>query len=345
MIKRILLALLLLLIGFVAYTLISTGFFREVDNQFDGEVLAEIPLKGAEDITASATDGFALISATDRGVYPPLQQEEGGLHYLPLGGESFQLQYLTADFPQPFAPHGIAMLKLDSTYQVLVINHTEEQQIIEVFTLAGQQLRHERSLTDPAMVSPNDLVIVNDRQFYFTNDHGYTAGFGKFLEEYGGLAASNVVFFDGENYREVADGIAYANGINIDRERQLLYVASPRKFLVKVYQILEDGSLTFIEDIPCGTGVDNIELDKEGHLWIGGHPNLLRFAAYASGKKETSPSEIIRIDYRGEGDYTVEQVFVDDGKLMSSASVASRYRNLILAGNVKDDHFLILKWE
>ena len=53
-------------------------------------------------------------------------------------------------------------------------------------------------------------------------------------------------------------------------------------------------------------GVDNIEIDADGILWVGGHPNLLRFKAYAQGKKETAPSEIIKIDYKGKGDFTVE---------------------------------------
>ena len=53
-----------------------------------------------------------------------------------------------------------------------------------------------------------------------------------------------------------------------------------RKFLVKVFSRSTDGSLEFIEDIPCGTGVDNIEFDEEGNLWIGSHPSLLTFSAY-----------------------------------------------------------------
>jgi arylesterase/paraoxonase len=162
-------------------------------------------------------------------------------------------------------------------------------------------------------------------------------------EDYGGLAVSNVVFFDGENYTEVAKNIAYANGINYDAKRKLLFVASPRKFLVKVYTKNDDGTLNFIEDIDCDTGVDNIEFDTEDNLWIGAHPNLLRFAAYAKGNKETAPSEIIKIDYRSKGDHTIEQIYIEDGSTMSASTVAAPFGDLILTGNVMDDNFLVLK--
>ena len=115
------------------------------------------------------------------------------------------------------------------------------------------------------------------------------------------------------------------------------------EFLVKVYEIEADGTLTFVKNIPCQTGVDNIEFDEDGNLWIGSHPNLLRFSSYAKGKRETSPSEIIKIDYRDTGDYTVEKIYVANGEDMSASTVAATYGNLILTGNVMDENFLILK--
>ncbi|MCH7525597.1 MAG: SMP-30/gluconolactonase/LRE family protein [Bacteroidetes bacterium] len=235
------------------------------------------------------------------------------------------------------------MFKTDSTYKVVAINHTSFGHSIEVFTLNGEILSLEKSLTDDSMFSPNDIVLIDENRFYFTNDHKYTKGIGRFMEDYVGYSVSNVIYFDGENYIEVDKGIAYANGLNFDAKRNLLFVASPRKFLVKVYSKNSDGSLNFIEDIPCGTGVDNIEFDTKGNLWIGAHPNLLKFTAYAKDKEEFSPSEIIKIEYKGKNDYTVEKIYVNDGTEMSASTVAAPFGNLIFTGNVMDDKFLILK--
>jgi arylesterase/paraoxonase len=227
----------------------------------------------------------------------------------------------------------------------MAINHILDAHSIEVFKLNKNILTHEKTLTDDFMVRPNDIVMIDKDRFYFTNDHGYTKGLGMLAEDYLGLALSNVIYFDGSTYREVASGISYANGINYDAKRNLLFVASPRKFLVKVYSILENGSLEFIEDIDCGTGVDNIEFDTEGNLWIGSHPNLLKFASYAKGKEEHSPSEIIKIDYRGKNDYSVKTIYLEDGKTMSASTVAAPFGDYLLSGNVMDDTFLILNYK
>lgn len=342
--KKILLSLTVILLGYVAYILISTGFFRSIEPHFDGKILKKIPIVGAEDITLSRQDSFVIISSTERGnVYPAVKEEKGGLYLIDLKTEGFEPLPLTTSFDKTFAPHGISLFKQDSTYLVMAINHTPQGHSIEVFELYKQNLKYLRTLTHPSMISPNDLVIIDKDRFYFSNDHGYMEGIGKLAEEYLGLAVSNVVYFDGTDYKEVADGIAYANGINYDQDRNLLFLASPRGFLVKVYTVDEDGSLNFIEDIPCGTGVDNIEFDKDGNIWIGSHPNLLRFAAYAKGDKATTPSEIIKIDYKGKGDYTIETVYLENGEEMSGSTVAATFGNLIFTGNVMDDEFLILE--
>jgi len=342
-IKKILLLLFIGLLLFVGHLLVSTGFFRTIKPKFDGEILKTIALKGAEDIMISHVDSFALVSSTNRAIYPPNSEEKGGLYLIDLTTNDFIPIPLTTAFKQPFAPHGISFFKKDSSYQVMAVNHTPKGHSIEVFELQDKKIHHTKTLKHPSMVQPNDVVLVGENQFYFTNDHKYTKGIGKYFEEYSGAALSNVMFFDGNNFREVAKGIAYANGINYDRKRQLVYVASPRRFLIKVYEIEINGSLTYREDIPCGTGVDNIELDQEGNLWVGAHPNLLRFSAYAKGAKKTAPSEIIKINYRKKGDYSVEKIYVEDGQKMSGSTVAAPFGNLIFVGNVLDDKFLILE--
>lgn len=342
---KFLILFIFLIIIFVANIFVSTGYFRTIENTFSGEIVKQIELPGAEDITISHQDSFAIISSTKRGVYPPEENEVGGLYFMDLKTQEFNVIPLTSFFKKPFAPHGISIKKLNDSYKVMAINHTLKGHSIEVFNLKNNQLTHIETVIDDSMISPNDIVIIDDNRYYFTNDHKYTEGFGRLTEDYLGRSLSNVIYFDGTTFREVANGIAYANGINFDKKRNLLFVASPRKFLIKVYTVLPNGDLEFIEDIDCGTGVDNIEFDSEGRLWIGAHPNLLKFSAYAKGKEGIAPSEIIKIEYKEQNDYSVETVYLEDGSLMSGASVAAPFNQYILAGNVKDNHFLILKKE
>lgn len=341
--KRILYAVLILLVLFIANIFISTGYFRSIENTFDGQIITKINIAGAEDITISRKDSFAIISSTLRNKLSTTKQETGGLYFIDLKTNNYNPILLTKDFKKPFAPHGISIYKKGSKYTISAINHTLEGEFIEIFTMVNKQLTHQKTLKNEQIFSPNDLVLLDENRFYFTNDHKYKKGIGRLTEDYLGLAISNVVYFNGEDYKEVANGITYANGINFDSKRDLVFVASPRKFLVKVYQKNKNGTLTFIEDINCKTGVDNIEFDKNNNLWIGAHPNLMHFAAYSKGNKETSPSEIIKISYKEKGDYTIEQIYMEDGKKMSGSTVAAPFGNLILTGNVMDTHFLILK--
>ena len=338
--------LLLALIGYVFYIFYSTGYFRSVENAFAGTIVQKVKRPGVEDMQISYADDFMLFSSDDRASRRDGNPKQGHLYYLDLTKPSFEPLPLTTDLKIPFYPHGISMVRTaEHAYRVYAVNHVDGRHSIEVFDLQQDRLTHIQTLKDTSMISPNDIVALDGERFYFTNDHGYTQGLGKLGEEYLGWAASNVVYYDGQGYREVADGIAYANGINLDRERGLLFVASPRDFLVKVYEVTANGALEFIEDVACGTGVDNIEFAPDGKLWIGCHPSLLAFTAYAKGNAPIAPSEIITIDYKGKGDYSIESVFLDDGNQMSAATVATVYNDLIFVGNVMDDHFLILKNE
>lgn len=345
--KRLLYSLLILLVlltAIVLQILHSGGFFRKVAPGFEGNIIQKIKLPGAEDIAISREDHFLIVSSDNRAARRDGQPEQGGLYLVDLREEPLSPKLLTERFEQPFFPHGISLLRLDSgRYQVLAINHVNEKHTIEKFLLSGDELVHEKTLSDESMVSPNDVVATSADTFYFTNDHRHTTGTWRLMEDYLGLRQSNVVYSDGSSYREVAHGIAYANGINYDENRNLLFVASPRDFLVKVYATNPGGELSLIKDIDVGTGVDNIEFDESGTLWIGAHPNLMKFASYASGRSEIAPSEVIQLTYRGTGDYDVNSVFLDDGSIISASTIAVPFNNLVFIGNVMDDELIV--WE
>ena len=228
----------------VANILITTGFFREINNSTNYEVIAEIPMKGAEDFTVDHETGFMIISQDDRAARITGAGRSGNLYYLDLNAESYEPIDLTPKLNIPLFPHGISLLKLDSAhYQLLVINHAKKH-TIEKFELFGDSLVHIQTYEDEAMISPNDVVAIDENKFYFSNDHGSTTKSGVFFENYLRLRMSNVMFYDGEKYEKVVDGIAYANGVNISPDRSQLLLASPRDFELSYYNIKSDYSLT-----------------------------------------------------------------------------------------------------
>ena len=82
--KRILLLILVLLVLFIINIFWSTGFFRAIENKFEGKILKKVNLTGAEDITINKIDSFAIISSTARKSFPKTEQETGGLYFLDL---------------------------------------------------------------------------------------------------------------------------------------------------------------------------------------------------------------------------------------------------------------------
>lgn len=345
--KKIIITAVILLpiLAFVFHILNSTGFFRTVENQMNGEIAGKIPIAGVEDFTIDEDDNFGVFIAYDRAAERDGKpKKDDGIYMIDLSNDTFDIKLLSNNFKKPLALHGISLIQLDSNHHKLfVINHAEGESI-EVFDLYHRDsLVHEKTMQHELIFSPNDIVAISETEFYFTNDKYYDSKIGNLFENYSGIAKCETVYFDGENYRIVNKNLAYGNGINYDKNRNLIYVASPRGFLIAVFERLANGDLKHIENIDCGTGVDNIELDKNGNLWVGCHPNLLAFKSYQKGKAKTAPSEIIKINYRKKGDYDLKSLYVNDGTAISASTVAPVYKDLIFIGTVFDDHFLILK--
>ncbi len=352
---KVLLIILILVVLYALYTCVTTGFFRAIDNTYDGEITS-IHIPGAEDFAISRTDGFLIVSSDDRAGRRDGKETVNGLYFMDLNDARTQPRLMRAQPDVPLYPHGISMIQLDSnTYRLLVVNHvtTGTEAVssmdpntvhsIEEYRLKSDgQLRHIKTHKDDLVFSPNDVVAVGPDRFYYTNDHGSKTKLGLMLEDFLGFRRSNVGYYDGSDYSIVAEDIAYANGINIDRVKNVLYVASPRGMLVKVYNLKSDGGLDHAVDIDCSSGVDNIELDEDGLVWIGSHPNLLASSSYFEGGNEYSPSEIITIDYDSADDYKVASIYESDGTDMSASTVAIPYNGKVYVGNVMDDHFIIL---
>ena len=341
---KILLLIVVVIGAYVLYIFSSTGYFRTIENQMQGSVVKEVPIAGVEDITVDEDDQFAVFISYDRAAERDGNPQKGAIYSMDLSDASMPISKLSENTKVDLLPHGISLFQIDSTqHRLLVANHADGESI-EVFDLFHKDsLVHIQTLKDEMIYAINDIVGISENEFYFTNDHYYENTLGRLAENYLGWAKCETVYFDGSQYRAVVDGISYANGINYDKSRNLLYIASPRGFKIKVFKRLENGDLDYYDTIETGTGVDNLEFDSEGNVWSGAHPNLLAFSTYSKGSKPIAPSEIVKIDYRGKGDYEVETIMLDDGAKVSATSVAAPYQNLVLVGNVMDDHFLVLK--
>jgi len=324
--------------------LTAAGTFKSIEPHFSGTVRKiNLPVAGPEDITFDQSSGLAFIAADDRRAnFTNPGSVEGAIFLLDLADSSYTIRNITPEGTTDFHPHGISLWKSGEgkTY-LFVISHRKLKpaDVVERFEWRSDSLVHLESIEDAElMTAPNDLVAVGEREFYVSNDHLYAQpGPGRIGEEFLQRAISFVNHYDGQRFRTVAEGIAYANGVNVSPDGRNLYVASTTGRVVITYERLPDGSLKEVKRTDLETGVDNIDVTPDGDLWIGCHPQLLKYTAHARDSSNRSPSQVIRMKRDG----TVEEVFLNNGITYSGSTVGAIYGKVMLIGSVFEPSVLV----
>jgi arylesterase/paraoxonase len=345
MIRRIGIAVLLLVIlvaGWAVHLYWVAGQFKTIEPHFSGKCKSVAGVVGPEDITIHPRTGVAFVSGCDRRAIQEGGAGGGAIFAYDLNAVTSEPVNLTPDADRDFRPHGISLFVGEAGHDVLfVINHQGGEHRIDVFDLKEGELIHREALTSPMLVSPNDIVAVGPDRFYVTNDHRYPSGWKRTLEDYLRLRRSNVLFYDGAEFVQAAAGIGYANGINVSPDGKLIYVCSITAGGLHIYDREPvSGKLELRETIDLRTGVDNIELDADGDLWIGAHPQLLSTAKHFKDKETISPSQVLHLTPRAGGGYDVEEVYLDTGAEISASTVAAVRGNRLLIGAIFEPKFL-----
>lgn len=339
--KFLYLAMFLFIVYLVVNTLLTANVFDEVKPYFKGKVEEIKSPAGIEDIVVDTTTGYAYLSSHNRRHF----EERGAIFLLKLNDSTQRFIPLTNHWAKKdFHPHGISLLsENDSTTYLFVISHGEKH-TVERFRLSGDSLIHEQSFTSELFVSPNDIHAIAKDKFYITNDHTVEKGILRTLTDFVKYPSGNVVYFDGQTAKAVTGGIAYANGINSWTDKKTLFVASTTTNKVIVYDRNHDGTLTERERLDTGIGVDNIDIDFDGNLWIGCHPQPLKFLSHAKDSTKLSPSVIIKLVYLPQADHRFiqEAIFADTGKRLSASSVAVYYEPKPKKGAVQANNTLLV---
>lgn len=325
---------------------VASGVFKKINPHAAGvaEVLGGLP--GAEDLTIDAETGIAYVSCFDRRRNLAGERVKGALYAVDFQATPPVVTDLTADFAQPdFSPHGLSLYEdpVDGSKWLFVINHRENGHFVEVFQLENGRLVHRESIESPLFLSPNDLVGVGKREFYFTNDHN-SKGWKALVKDLLLIGGGQVGFYNGKQVEILDKGIPYANGINVSADGMYLFVASTTGKKIIVYQ---RNPFRKVSEIYCNTGVDNIELDEKGNLLVGAHPKMFAFLAHAKNPAKRSPSQVLNIEFsEPSAPANITEVYLNDGKPLSGSSVAAAYRDYLLIGTVFEDGILILKgWQ
>ena len=342
----------ILMIGslFVFKTVWESGAFKKIVPIRECACTQVHGAVGAEDIAVDRDTGIAYISSSDRRAAMRGEHAAGAIYSYSLKSEKPVLKNLTAGFKKDFHPHGIYLYsKGRGTKLLFVVNHVRDTRSngaangerVEIFRIMGNGLRHIETLSDPLITSPNDICAVGPRSFYISNDHGSKTAFQKKIEDYLQRPLSYIVYYDGRSFRKAANKLSYVNGLALSRDGKTLYAAATVDRMIRVFdRDAATGDLKRRVDIFLNTGVDNLDVDSKGDIWVGCHPKLLAFMKHSKDPESLSPSQVLRIIPGGNDTYDMKQVYLDTGEEISGSSVAVRFRRRLLIGSVFGPHFL-----
>lgn len=326
----------------VASFLIRSGAFRDVNLVSPGEC-RRVPTGhgSAEDIDVDRQNGIAYLSALDRRGLVTGELVTGTILQLDLTNPDAKPFSALSAVPDGFRPHGISLFDDGDGSQLLfVINHsngTEEK--IEIFRkgLNENQFTTVESLSGPLLSHPNDIVAVGPRQFFIANDSGASNAIERAGEMLLGIGLSPLVYFDGANFEVVDTGLRSSGGINADLGKNRLFVGETMGKAIQVYDLNKDRSMSHhMATIELDSGIDNIDLDSEGSLWIANHTNTLALVRHFGDSTSPAPSQVQKISVIGDEYGPVSTVLETNGEDFSASSVAARYHNFLVMGSITE---------
>jgi len=336
-------AVVLLLTLFMLKTMRDAGQFKTIAAHCDCGCTPVAGLVGPEDIEVDPDLKIAFISCDDRRAVRRGENVQGAIYAYSLEKPQ-PLINLTPNLPFDFHPHGISLYRTsDGSRRLFVVSHRTDGDYIEIFVLKGMRLHHLESVSGKLMTNPNDLVAVGPKEFYVTNMQGATSDFGRNLEKYLQLSWAYVLHYDGKGFRKAAEDLAYPNGIAVSRDGRTVYVASTLKRCIKVYdRDVASGALQYRDEIDLSSGVDNLDIDREGNIWVACHPKILTFVKHAGDPSVQSPSQVIKVVPKEVG-YDIQEIYLNSGEELSASSVAVLYKDRMLIGAVFGDKILDCK--
>ncbi|ORY84183.1 serum paraoxonase/arylesterase [Leucosporidium creatinivorum] len=226
--------------------------------------------------------------------------------------------------------------------------------VVEIFEtrMGSKELNWVKTVQHPLMRTPNNLVAMGERSFYFSNDHRrkvhWSRSFQLLYSE-----PSDLIYCDASTTSPhcivAAEDVHHPNGI-ARGPKDLLYSASTGEGKISVWEIQSgDHSLLPLDSIAIPRLSDNLHVDPtSGAILIATFPRVFELVShFKAGGKTTSPTEVYRItNDTSEGQYygnkyKIDRVFGDNGQIVSGATTAAPYKNQLLLTGVMSDKVVV----
>jgi arylesterase / paraoxonase len=340
------------IVGIVSFTWFRTasraGEFTTLAPVFGGTCTDVGFIPGAEDIVLDRAGGRMFISSDDRRAGGVGSPKRGAIYAMPIrGAQAISARFdATKGIPAAFHPHGITrFVDAAGKSTIMVVNHPNGAMnytgtTIEIYDGAPDgSLNHRRTVAIAGLTRINDIVATGHDSFYATSESDLAQG--SLSESLSiitdGDRTGAIWYFDGAAGKKLESGIGFANSLALTKDGKTLYASGTTSRTIFIYDrdpatnALKRRDAAFV-----GTGVDNLDVEDDGRLWIAAHPKLLSFIQHAGNPAKGAPSQVIILEPAADGrGGKVDQVYLKDGKDgFSGASVAVRDGDIMVLGSV-----------
>ncbi len=249
-------------------------------------------------------------------------------------------------YPENFRPHGISFAKVKGVDTLAVISHTSQEgraHTIEIFERKiDNEWLHKKTLADPLLTGPNDIMLTSKGEIFASNDRGPENKFMQYVNMMFKNGTADIAYYDGNTFTNLNNKVVLGNGIFVREEQgeEILYRSVFSESAISVFKIKREKnnvSLEFINKISLGAGPDNIIPDEAGNLWVAAHPSTMKFLRHAASSESIAPSQVYKIDGKTKNS---ELVYSNDGSEIPAASTALIFGDKIFISQVFEDFLL-----
>ncbi|KAI0857042.1 putative paraoxonase [Xylaria cubensis] len=290
-------------------------------------------IRSCEDALIVESEGLAILGCdpgrerwnTVMGIFLPEPVESGGLYIFDYKDKSAsedealkKFKFVDFKFQSDF--HTLGLAYDESTSTLFVASHRHDFPAVEMFKLdlKAYTATHLRSIQHPLIHGPNSIVLINDHEFFVTNNNRFLIRDNPILNKIEtnlGLPGGTIVHVDispvlkdpkATVQANVMKRLAFPNGIELLNDTTAA-VASSGKAKVYFFSISrpeseETGSpsvpaFTLASELSLPFGPDNLSVSKDGALMIAGHPHIPSLGKFAETRHVcNSPAELAKAD-------------------------------------------------
>lgn len=329
----------ILLLQYILKLALFLGLFKRVINHSPGKCrLVPGVEEGSEDIQ-TLSNGVAIItSGLKYGALvddPVIGKRKGVLYKFDFNAAENGVQKIAVEGTELDNPHGIGIWEDQQKGEVtvFVVNHPKSGEFVERLSYDGKRnvLKFLSRVSDPAMACLNDVTPTGPDSFYVTNNGGCSF----FPEIFLPINRGSIMYCQDTKCRIVADNQNAPNGINASPDGKFVYVAHPFTQSITIFKRASDNSLSHLQTVDLGTGPDNIDVSEKGSaLWIGGFPQGWKAQDGMGYPSQPSPAQVLRLKVKDGRVSYLEEVYVDNGELIHTSTIANYYNGAMLVGSV-----------